>query len=143
SERDRLCRSRLAGGSAESDCRERNHRVVSGWPAAVRLCTAETQTADEGNEESGRGAPSVDRSVLMAPFRVEPLARSHDRSRFDCGVAPLNRYFANQVGQDVRRRVTACFVTIETSTGNIAGYYTLSAGSVALTDLPEQTAKKL
>ncbi|MFO1093205.1 MAG: GNAT family N-acetyltransferase [Planctomycetaceae bacterium] len=79
----------------------------------------------------------------MADFRIEPLDKRHDRLGFDCGSAPLNRYFSQQVGQDVKRRVTACFVAIEESTDQVAGYYTLSAGSVSLTDLPETTARKL
>lgn len=79
----------------------------------------------------------------MAPFRIEPLRPNHDRKQFDCGVASLNHYLLSQVGQDARRRVTACFVAVEITTSRLAGYYTLSAGSVALTDLPEKTAKKL
>ena len=79
----------------------------------------------------------------MAPFRIEPLGPDHDRDQFDCGVPPLNDYLVKQVGQDARRRVTACFVATEVTSGRLAGYYTLSAGSVALSDLPEKTAKKL
>lgn len=44
---------------------------------------------------------------------------------------------ASQAGQDVRRRVSACFVAVEVSSGKVAGYYTLAAGAlVPLTDLP-------
>ena len=44
---------------------------------------------------------------------------------------------------DVRRRVATCFVAIDSATHRIAGYYTLSAGSISLASLPEPTAKKL
>lgn len=47
------------------------------------------------------------------------------------------------MGQDTRRRVTACFVAVDNTTGRVAGYYTLSAGSVALSDLPDTVVKKL
>lgn len=79
----------------------------------------------------------------MAPFRIDPPDKRHDRDAFDCGSEPLNRYFSRQVGQDIKRRVTACFVAVETTTDRVAGFYTLAAGSVALADLPEATIKKL
>ena len=77
-----------------------------------------------------------------APFRVVPLDSTHDRNAFDSGSAPLNRYLREQVTQDVRRRVTACFVALNAD-HQIAGYYTLASASVLLTDLPTATAKKL
>ena len=79
----------------------------------------------------------------MARFRIEHLDQHHDRNQFDCGSAPLNNYLVTQVGQDTRRRIAACFVAWEISSGQLAGYYTLSAGSVALSDLPAKVAKKL
>ena len=78
-------------------------------------------------------------------FRIEPLSATHDRKRFSCGSESLDRYFAQQASQDVRKRATACFVAIDEAgqTGTVAGYYTLAAGSIALTDLPEALARKL
>ena len=78
----------------------------------------------------------------MRPFRVEKLA-DHDRTSFDCGVPVLNDYLQKQASQDMRRHATVCFVLIENSTDAIAGYYTLSAASVALTDLPLATQKRM
>jgi len=80
---------------------------------------------------------------LSAPFRIEALTSQHDRSTFDCGSEPLNRYFRQQVTQDARRRVTACFVAVEQGGGVLAGYYTVASSSVSLTDLPEAVTKKL
>jgi ribosomal protein S18 acetylase RimI-like enzyme len=77
-----------------------------------------------------------------ANFRVAPLDATHNRATFSSGSDPLDRYFHQQVTQDVRRRVTACFVAL-TSEQLIAGYYTLAAASVPLTDLPSSTGKKL
>ena len=75
-------------------------------------------------------------------FRVELLGPEHDRTKFQCGSEPLDRYFQQQVTQDVRRRVTACFVAISKSE-QIAGFYTLASTSIMLTDLPAVTSKKL
>lgn len=75
-------------------------------------------------------------------FRVVPLEATHDRRIFECGAAPLDRYFRHQVSQDIRRRVTACFVAL-TQEKQIAGYYTLASASIQLSNLPPATAKKL
>lgn len=70
----------------------------------------------------------------------------HDRTLFDSGSEPLDRYFRHQVTQDIRRRVTACFVAlvpISAGEQRIAAYYTLASASLLLADLPPATAKKL
>lgn len=80
--------------------------------------------------------------MSSAPFRVSPLDAAHDRTTFNSGFEPLDRYLREQVTQDVRRRVAACFVAL-TDDRRIAGYYTLASASVALADLPPETAKRL
>ena len=80
---------------------------------------------------------------MTAPFRIEALAPDHDRAGFSCGSAPLDRYLREQANQDIRRRVSACYIAVDEKTRVIAGYYTLAAGSVPLTDLGDAMAKKL
>jgi predicted GNAT family N-acyltransferase len=75
-------------------------------------------------------------------FVVTSLDLSSDRSSFACGITPLDKYFQTQVSQDIKRRVTACFVASDVH-GKIAGYYTLASASVMLADLPEVLVKKL
>jgi GNAT superfamily N-acetyltransferase len=75
-------------------------------------------------------------------LRVEPLASSHDRSRFESGVEPLDRYFRTQAGQDARKNMAAPFVLVLPDE-TIAGYYTLSSTSVQLPELPAQIVRKL
>ena len=79
---------------------------------------------------------------MAGPFSVVPLDLDTDRSGFECGVEPLDRYFKTQVSQDIKRRVTACFTALDSS-GRVAGYYTLASASILLTDLSESLAKKL
>lgn len=79
---------------------------------------------------------------MSAPFRVVPLDAAHERSAFRCASEALNRYLHEQVGQDMRRRIAACFVAVD-GEQRIAGYYTLASSSVLLTDLPEAGRKKL
>ena len=75
-------------------------------------------------------------------IRVEPLTAEHDRSAFSSGVPPLDRYLREQAGQDARRRIAAPFVAVDPAS-RICGFYTLSATSILLTDLPPEPAKRL
>lgn len=77
-----------------------------------------------------------------APFLVAQLDAGHDRTRFNSGSDPLDRYLRERVTQDVRRRVAACFVALADGQ-RIAGYYTLASASLMLADLPAATAKAL
>ncbi len=78
----------------------------------------------------------------MAALRVEALGAHHDRSGFESSAEPLDRYFRTQAGQDARTNMAAPFVLVLPD-GTIAGYYTLSSTSVQLSELLEQTLRKL
>jgi GNAT superfamily N-acetyltransferase len=80
---------------------------------------------------------------VTAPFEIVPLSSHHDRTAFSCGVKALDRYLAAQAMQDQRRRVAGCYVAIEAPTGQIAGYYTIAAASMPLSDVYARLAKKL
>jgi ribosomal protein S18 acetylase RimI-like enzyme len=75
-------------------------------------------------------------------FHVELLA-AHDRSTFRCGNDRIDRYFQQTVTQDIKRRLANCFVTIETNTGRLAGFYTLTSNSIPITEIPQDLRKKL
>jgi GNAT superfamily N-acetyltransferase len=77
-----------------------------------------------------------------SPLRVEALGPQHDRTSFDCGVEPLDRYFRTQSGQDARNNIAAPFVLVLPD-GSIGGYYTLSATSVRLAELPAEVTRRL
>ena len=80
---------------------------------------------------------------MSSRFTIARLQPLHERAKFASGVAPLDRYFRDYVTQDIRRRVTSCFVALDAKTGDVAGYYTIAATSVPLTDLPPEIGKKL
>ena len=73
----------------------------------------------------------------------EPLNSTHKKSDFSCGKEMLDTYIQKQANQDVKRKLSACFVINETETNLIKGYYTLSNNSVASEFSPEQIRKKL
>jgi ribosomal protein S18 acetylase RimI-like enzyme len=80
--------------------------------------------------------------MSRTPFRLAPLDAAFDRTHFCSDSEPLNRYLREQVSQDEKRRIAACFVAV-TDEGRIAGYYTLASTSVLLSELPAATGKKL
>ena len=43
----------------------------------------------------------------------------------------------------MRRRLTACYIATDIANGNIAGFYTLSAAEIILSDVPEDLKRKL
>jgi len=80
---------------------------------------------------------------MNPPFRLEPLADTHDRSPFACGQEVLDRYLKTQATQDIRRRVATCFVAIGAASGQVAGYYTIASASIPTPDLPPEITKRL
>jgi ribosomal protein S18 acetylase RimI-like enzyme len=80
---------------------------------------------------------------MTEPLFEIKLLGTEDRSDFCCNSEPLDRYFKTQVGQDVRRRASVCYVAVEQATGGVAGYYTLSAADVPVSDLPAGMTRRL
>jgi GNAT superfamily N-acetyltransferase len=75
-------------------------------------------------------------------YRIEPLSDRHNRAAFSCGVEALDRWFHENISQEISRRTAAAFVL--TGDGvSVAGFYTLSTLSILGADLPPQLAKKL
>lgn len=80
---------------------------------------------------------------MTGSFKIEVLSAAHNRAGFTSGSEPLDRYFRQQVSQDVRRRATACYVAVDESSGAVAGYFTLAASGIPLTDLPPALVQRL
>ena len=80
---------------------------------------------------------------MTARFAIEKLAPSHDRASFSSGVDVLDRYLRQLAGQDTRKRLANCFVAVERNSGQLAGFYTLSASSILVSDLPDVIARRL
>jgi hypothetical protein len=69
---------------------------------------------------------------------IAPLGKQHDRKPFDCGEPSLNQYLNRYASQDIRRRVNRVFVASPPDAPrHVIGYYSLSAGSLDATALPE------
>ncbi len=82
--------------------------------------------------------------MIEAVFSVELLGPNHDRVAFDCGVPILNSYLQQYARQDLERGVATPYVLVpSTNSVEVAGFYTLTATAVKLTELPTETIKKL
>jgi GNAT superfamily N-acetyltransferase len=74
-------------------------------------------------------------------FITVPLENSHNKEKFSCGKPLLDNYLHKQAKQDVKKRLSACFILSDGV--EIKGYYTLSTASVERKLLPEEIIKKL
>lgn len=71
-----------------------------------------------------------------------PLRKAFDRTSFDCGKASLNSYILTQVSQDVKKKLTVCFVLLNSDKVTVDGYYTLSNASIPYNQVPTILRKK-
>lgn len=79
----------------------------------------------------------------MADWRIERLDRSHERSEFACGKAPLDDFIRKLVSQYEKRNLGRTYVAVRGEEKRIFGYYTLASGAVPFESLPEGASKKL
>jgi predicted GNAT family N-acyltransferase len=73
---------------------------------------------------------------------IELLNKSHIRNNFDCGKEQLNNYVKFQVNQDIKRKLSACFVLSDKESNDIKGFYTLSNYSIPLDSFPDHIQNK-
>ncbi|MBI9082368.1 MAG: GNAT family N-acetyltransferase [Desulfobacterales bacterium] len=72
------------------------------------------------------------------------LNPKHQRTKFHCGEDSLDQYIRQYAKQDNKRRISRVFVASPIDNpAHITGYYTLSAGSLDTTSLPDTMAKRL
>ena len=72
------------------------------------------------------------------------LSPEMDKNGFTCGVSALDTYLQKLASQDMKRGfATAIVARAETAPNKIIGYYTLSAASVLLNNVPEEMARKM
>lgn len=75
-------------------------------------------------------------------YQTVPLQNHHKKKDFYCGKALLDNYLHTQAKQDVKRKLSACFV-IEDETNNVKGYYTLSNTAIKRDILPAAIKDKM
>lgn len=74
----------------------------------------------------------------------EPLTSRHDRTSFSSRESALDEWFQKRATQDEKRDIARVFVAVDRDRGDaVVGFYSLSAFTIALDDLPATLAKKL
>jgi GNAT superfamily N-acetyltransferase len=77
-------------------------------------------------------------------WREQALTRHHNRSDFDCGVPALNEYLQRYARQNHASGGAKTFVAVSPQAPTVVlGYYTISPGAIAFTDVPPALAKGL
>ncbi|MBE8720675.1 GNAT family N-acetyltransferase [Sphingobacterium pedocola] len=73
---------------------------------------------------------------------LKVLEKRHNRKGFSCGVLELDNYIKHYVSQDVKRKLSVCYV-LDDEDANVIAYFTLSSGSVDLNDIPDDLKSSL
>lgn len=80
----------------------------------------------------------------MSSFFIQPFSQSCQIKNFSCGELALDNYLKNNASQDIKRGFSSVYVaSIRSNPFNVIGFYTLSAASLSLSDLPWDVARKL
>lgn len=79
---------------------------------------------------------------MLSGLKIESFSKEFKRDCFDSESELLNQYLKTQVSQDIKRRITSCFLAVN-SEQTVVGYYTLASTSISLSDLPIELQKKL
>ena len=74
---------------------------------------------------------------------TELLDAKHRKKEFLCGKEMLDKYFHEQANQDVKKKLSICFVKADSMTGLVEGYYTLSNSSIHKDLIPLDIQKRL
>jgi GNAT superfamily N-acetyltransferase len=87
------------------------------------------------------GVPSVTEKVQ---WREEPIARRHDRERFDCGSQELNTYLGRYARQNHESGGAKTFVAVlPGEPALVLGYYSISPGAIEFARVPAELTRKL
>lgn len=79
-------------------------------------------------------------------LKVQLLDATHDRSGFDCGVEPLNRYLQQIARQHIAKGISKTFVLVDEHAAApkpVLGFFTISLCQVLGQQVPAKWAKKL
>jgi GNAT superfamily N-acetyltransferase len=77
-------------------------------------------------------------------YQIRPLDHAANTAAFACGERTLDDYLQRYARQDIKRGVARVFVATPVGQADrIAGFYTLSAASIAAETIPERLRRKM
>ena len=71
------------------------------------------------------------------------MNKAHDKQTFDCGYESLNVFLQKYALQNDRNNSSRTYVSICETTKKIAGYYTLTYGSISHTEATRKVKKQM
>ena len=77
------------------------------------------------------------------PWSIRRLTAAIDVSGFDCGEASLNLFLQRHALNNDRAGLGRTFIAIEEGQTRVAGYFTVSSGSVRFDAVPDHAKKRL
>ena len=79
-------------------------------------------------------------------YKIELLAKSHDREKFDCASEPLNAFLKQTARQHAVRGISQTFVMVDEQAAEpkpVLGFFSLNICQVKSESLSPEEAKKL
>lgn len=73
---------------------------------------------------------------------TEILNAKHQKKEFSCGKDMLDNYLHKQANQDIKRKLSVCFVLNDKENNILKGYYTLANNSISQKLIPQKFRKK-
>lgn len=80
---------------------------------------------------------------MTDPYRIEPLARFHNRAAFSSGKRQIDDWFRTRTGQASRRGIATVHVMVDNATDAVIGFSTLSNFTILAADFPPRPGKGL
>ncbi len=79
---------------------------------------------------------------MALPYRIEKLRRDHHRATFASGDSAMDRWMHQYAYQNMKSGVSVVYVLVEAAHPlQVMGFYTLSAATVELANLPPEWMK--
>jgi GNAT superfamily N-acetyltransferase len=76
--------------------------------------------------------------MTLPPWHEEPIAKAHNRERFDCGNVELNEFLRRHARQAHNRGGSKTFLAVaDADTTQILGFYSLSPASLEYARTPD------
>lgn len=80
---------------------------------------------------------------MKGQWAIEPISKAHDRGHFDCGETSLNEYLKRYARQNAEMGISKTYVAVRPPSTRVAGFYSISTGSIEFDELPPEAARRL
>lgn len=82
-------------------------------------------------------------ALSESEWSFEPLSKTHERTNFQSGEPALDEFLTRYARQNQDMDISRTFVATPSGSRRVAGFYTLSTGSLEAASLPEEVRRRL